>query len=66
MNKDGLRFYRCTLCRGVVSPWDIKNPPNICRKCGGARISPSNLSWFEILVQIIKHPKVWTWHEEIS
>ena len=64
MSKQGLPFFRCTLCRGVVSLWDIHNEPHTCRKCGGARISPTNLGWFEAIVQIIKHPKIWTWNEQ--
>ena len=64
MSSKGLPFFRCTLCRGVVSNWDIHEPPHVCPKCGGARMSPTNLSWWEMIVQIIKHPKLWTWHEE--
>lgn len=64
MSKQGLPFYRCTLCRGVISMWDIYEGPHNCPKCGGARMSPTNLSWWEMFIQIIKHPKLWTWHEE--
>lgn len=60
----GLPFFRCTLCRGVVSQWDIYKDGHNCPKCGGARISPTNLSFWEKLVQIWKHPKVWTWNEQ--
>ena len=55
----GLTFYRCTLCHGVVSVWDIKKGG--CHKCGGVRIMPSALSLWEKLVQIVKHPRVWEW-----
>jgi len=54
------QFYRCVLCRSVVSEWDIASHQG-CRKCGNSRISPSNLSLWEKLVQIIKHPMVWKW-----
>lgn len=64
MDKKGLPFYRCVLCRGVVSPWDIQSNNHACPKCGGKRISPSNLSWFETVVQIIKHPAIWRWDEK--
>jgi hypothetical protein len=64
MSGKGLPFYRCVLCRGVISMWDIHTPPHQCPKCGNARMSPTNLTWWEAFVQIIKHPKVWTWHEE--
>ena len=55
----GLMFYRCMLCAGVVSVWDIR--AGGCPKCGGTRIKPTNLSFFEKIRTIIKQPKVWTW-----
>ena len=64
MSNKGLPFYRCILCGKVVSMWDINFPPHACPNCGNARIRPSNLSWWETLVQIWKHPKVWTWDEK--
>jgi hypothetical protein len=54
-----LTFYRCTLCRGVVSKWDIN--AGGCQHCGGTKISPTNLRWWEKIVQIVKHPAVWRW-----
>ena len=59
MNKDGLTFFRCTLCHCVVSKWDVD--AGGCPKCKGVRIMPSDLSWWEKLVQLVKHPKVWEW-----
>lgn len=59
-SEDGLLFYRCTLCTSVVSKWDIRKH-KACPKCANPRIKPTNLSWFEKLVQIIRHPKVWEW-----
>jgi hypothetical protein len=57
---EGTAFYRCKMCRGVVSPWDIQEGG--CRNfCKGSEIVPTNLSLFEKLMQIIRHPKVWTW-----
>jgi Zn finger protein HypA/HybF involved in hydrogenase expression len=56
---DGMQFYRCETCHGVVSPWDIDNGE--CPKCGAHRIRPTDLTLLEKVVQIIKHPKVWTW-----
>lgn len=58
---EGLQFYRCDLCHGVVSKWDIEEHLG-CGKCGGTRLRPSNLSLLEKLVQIVKHPLVWKWH----
>lgn len=58
-------FYRCLLCHRVVSQWDIEAHKG-CPKCGGVRISPSDLSCWEKFVQIIKHPQVWKWHESIQ
>ena len=58
----GVPFYRCTLCGCVVSVWDIKESKG-CPKCASPRIKPSNLSLFEKIVQIIKHPKIWEWKQ---
>ena len=64
MSENGLPFFRCTLCMGVVSLWDIHLPPHVCRKCGGARICPTNLTFIEKVVQLVKHPTWWKWDEE--
>lgn len=53
-------FYRCTLCSGVVSEWDIKKGGE-CPRCGNHRVKPSGLTLFEKLVQILKHPRIWEW-----
>ncbi len=58
-----ITFYRCLLCTTVVSKWDIEKGDG-CSKCGGRRMSPTNLSLLEKLVQILKHPKVWDWGED--
>jgi len=58
----GVLFYRCNLCSGVVSPWDIVGP-GCCSKCGGTKVAPTNLTLWEKVVQIVKHPKVWEWNE---
>jgi len=57
-------FYRCTICHRVVSPWDIAEKGGY-RNCGGTRIAPTNLSMVEKVVQIAKHPRVWTWKNEL-
>ena len=59
-----MRFYRCMLCSGVVTEWDIKKGG--CPKCSGKRIQPTNLTPFEKIVQIIKHPKIWEWNDETT
>ena len=59
--REGLQFYRCVLCCTPVSPWDIKEHHG-CSKCGGSKVSPSNLSRWEKIVQVVKHPKVWAWN----
>ena len=59
---NGLMFYRCMLCAGVVSRWDIEKGG--CPKCAGTRIRPTDLSAWEKIVQIAKHPKVWTWLDD--
>ena len=64
MSGKGLPFYRCVLCGTIVSMWDINKEPHTCTKCGGAKINPTNLSLWEKLVQIYRHPKVWTWDEQ--
>lgn len=58
---EGLQFYRCILCGCVVSPWNVRAGEG-CPKCAGSRITPTNLSFLEKIVQIVKHPKVWSWH----
>jgi len=60
MTFEGLVFYRCLLCHGIVSVWDIKEKQS-CPKCGQRRISPTNLSFIEMVIQIFKHPKIWRW-----
>lgn len=57
---EGLIFYRCNLCNRVVSQWNL-NSDMACSHCGHARVSPTNLTWWEKLVQIVKHPKIWSW-----
>lgn len=59
-----LSFYRCTICHGVVNKWDIVKGG--CPKCSGTRISPTNLTLWEKIVQIIKHPKVWEWRNDLQ
>lgn len=60
MSDRGLLFYRCMLCGAVVSQWDI-NERHGCRKCGNVRVRPSDLSLWEKIVQIVRHPAVWKW-----
>jgi DNA-directed RNA polymerase subunit RPC12/RpoP len=55
-----MTFYRCALCNSVVTKWDIENL-HACPKCGQVRIMPTNLSLWEKIKQIIKHPAVWRW-----
>lgn len=55
----GKGFYRCVYCHAVVSEWDIKNGG--CQKCGQTKIAPADLTLWEKLVQIIKHPAIWRW-----
>ena len=54
-----LTFFRCELCHRVVSPWDVQKGG--CQVCGNNRIRPSNLSAWEKIVQVWKHPKIWKW-----
>ncbi len=54
-------FYRCVLCGSVVSWWDIYEGEHACPNCGQRRISPTNLSLWEKIVQVFKHPAVWRW-----
>lgn len=56
---EGTAFYRCELCRSVVSPWDINSGG--CKNCSCKRIIPTNLSLWEKIVQVWRHPKVWAW-----
>jgi len=59
---EGLVFYRCELCKGILGPWDIVANTG-CPKCGQRRVRLTNLTLWEKLVQICKHPKVWRWKD---
>ena len=60
LTNDGLLFYRCYLCNHIVSKWDV-DKYRACPKCGHSKISPTNLTILEKVVQIFKHPAVWKW-----
>lgn len=62
-DKDALQFYRCLLCRRIVNIWDLRKYKG-CGYCGHARISPANLTLWEKIFQIVKHPKVWKWKQQ--
>ena len=59
---DGLIFYRCAVCNGVVSPWDIAEGG--CQDCGCKKLRPTNLTLKETVQQIWKHPKLWEWKHQ--
>lgn len=59
-----LTFFRCELCGRVVSPWDI--PKGGCQACGCNRVRPTNLTWLEKIVQVARHPKIWTWGDVVK
>jgi len=58
-----MTFYRCMLCGNVVSLFEIKSGAG-CSKCSSPRVMPTNLSGWEKLVQIIKHPLIWRWPDD--
>ena len=60
--REGTQFYRCTLCTHPVSTWEIKSGEG-CPKCGCLKVKPSNLSFIEMISQIIKHPSL-LWRDE--
>lgn len=62
-DENALTFYRCRLCHRVVSLFDLKEHHH-CPYCHHATMSPTNLTFWEKLVQIVKHPKVWAWKNE--
>lgn len=64
-DQHALQFYRCTLCHRVVSLFDLREERG-CKFCGCKKIAPTNLTLWEKLVQIIKHPKVWTWKDQMN
>jgi len=59
-----VKFYRCVLCGTVVNNWDIETGKG-CPHCSGRTVRPTNLNLLEKLIQIIKHPKVWRWGDDI-
>ena len=62
-DESALEFFRCHLCKRVVSLFDLRKE-HACPHCGHARISPTNLTFWEKIVQIVKHPKVWEWKNQ--
>ena len=58
-----IRFYRCMLCGKVVNQWEISSGEG-CSRCGGKQVAPSDLGWWEKIVQIAKHPNVWAWKDK--
>lgn len=56
-------FFRCMGCGKVAAPWEIKKHGS-CPQCAGGKFRPTNLSFWEKLVQIIKRPAVWKWGAE--
>ncbi len=59
------QFFRCVLCHRVISDWDVREGHG-CPKCGSTKLSPSNLSQWEKLRQLMKHPALWDWPEDIG
>jgi RNA polymerase subunit RPABC4/transcription elongation factor Spt4 len=60
---DALTFYRCVLCHRVVNLFDLREH-KACPHCGHGKMSPTNLTLWEKIVQIIKHPRVWEWKKQ--
>lgn len=61
LNKDmhegkGTPFFRCTMCSRPVPPWDIAKGG--CQACGSGRLIPTNLTFWEKVILIIKYPKL--------
>ena len=57
---EGLEFYRCRTCHRVVNVWDLKKH-NACPYCGGAHFQYTNLTMWEKVKEVVKHPKFWEW-----
>jgi Zn finger protein HypA/HybF involved in hydrogenase expression len=57
---DEVAFFRCASCNGVVSMWDIKKIHG-CPKCKGNKLRHSDLSLWEKIIQVFKHPQIWRW-----
>ena len=58
----GLLFYRCYLCKRIISKWDLARSYEC--KCGHGKLSPTNLTIWEKFVQILKHPATWKWSDD--
>ena len=63
LSSDGMLFYRCHLCNKILNKWDIEKHKG-CSKCGHTKISPTNLSFWEKVWQICKHPAIWKWDND--
>lgn len=62
-DENALVFYRCSLCTRVISLFDLRKY-RACPFCGHSKISPTNLTLWEKLIQIVKHPRVWEWKKQ--
>lgn len=62
--REGTQFYRCILCGTVVNLWEIREGDG-CGKCGGLKIRPTSLGIWEKLVQLFKHPSLFTRDETL-
>ena len=63
LSSDGMLFYRCYLCNKILNKWDIEKHKG-CPKCGHGKISPTNLTTWEKIVQLVKHPAIWNWDND--
>ncbi len=50
----GAAYYRCVTCRGLVTETDIALGG--CQKCGGRKLVPTNLTIWEKICELVKHP----------
>jgi DNA-directed RNA polymerase subunit RPC12/RpoP len=54
---EGAAYFRCMLCGRPVSEKTIENEGG-CSHCGGRRVKPTSLTFWEKVFEIIKHPSL--------
>jgi DNA-directed RNA polymerase subunit RPC12/RpoP len=54
---EGAAYFRCVLC-GRPSAETTLQEHGECGYCGGKRMQPTDLTFFEKVIEIIRHPSI--------
>lgn len=61
-SETGIMFYRCNLCGKALAPW-VLSAARACPRCGHTRVRPTNLSWWEKTLMLMRYPRFWSWEQ---